>query len=292
MRLHCGAHVLDLARPRVMGILNVTPDSFADGGRHFDHDRALERARQMLADGADLIDVGGESTRPGALLVPERTELKRVLPLVEALAAEGVLVSVDTSKPAVMRAAIAAGASLVNDVRALQARGALEAVAGSGCAICLMHMQGRPRTMQANPRYADVVREVRDFLVQRALIAEAAGIARNRIAIDPGFGFGKTLAHNLALLRSLHALAGTGYPVLAGMSRKATIGEITGRDVDGRMAGSVAAALAAVAHGAAIVRVHDVRETVDALAVWLAVEGREPHEWRPPARPTTRPPPG
>ena len=259
-----------------MGILNVTPDSFADGGRHFDFERALDHARRMVADGADLIDVGGESTRPGAALVTERTELKRVLPLVAALAAENVPVSVDTAKPAVMRAALAAGACLVNDVRALQARGALDAVAGSGCGVCLMHMQGRPRTMQANPQYEDVVREVRDFLVARALIAEGAGIARERIAIDPGFGFGKTMAHNLTLLRSLRALAGTGYPVLAGLSRKATIGQITGRDVGDRMAGSVAAALAAVARGAAIVRVHDVRETVDALAVWLAAEGREP----------------
>ncbi|MCC7216976.1 MAG: dihydropteroate synthase [Burkholderiales bacterium] len=258
-----------------MGILNVTPDSFADGGRDFDVERALDHARRMVADGADLIDVGGESTRPGASLVPERAELRRVLPLVEALAAQNILVSVDTSKPAVMRAALAAGAGLINDVRALQARGALEAVAGSGCGVCLMHMQGKPRTMQANPRYDDVVREVRDFLVARALIAEGAGIARERIAIDPGFGFGKTMAHNLALLRSLRALAGAGYPVLAGLSRKATIGQITGRDVGERMAGSVAAALAAVARGAAIVRVHDVRETVDALAVWLAVEARD-----------------
>jgi dihydropteroate synthase len=181
-----------------------------------------------------------------------------------------VLVSIDTMKPGVMRAAIAAGASMVNDVRALQARGALEAVAGSGCAVCLMHMQGKPRTMQADPNYPDVVREIRDFLVARALIAEGAGIARDRIAIDPGFGFGKTRAHNLALLRSLRVFAQTGYPVLAGLSRKATIGEITGRDVGDRMAGSVAAALAAVAHGATIVRVHDVRETVDALKVWAA----------------------
>ena len=255
-----------------MGILNVTPDSFADGGRHFDHARALDHARRMLADGADLIDVGGESTRPGAMGIGARTEMQRVLPLVEALAAEGVLVSVDTSKPAVMRAAAAAGASLINDVRALQARGALAAAAASGCGVCLMHMQGRPRMMQANPRYDDVVREVRDFLVGRALIAEGVGIARDRIAIDPGFGFGKTEAHNLALLRSLRTLTGTGYPVLAGLSRKTTIGQVTGRDVEDRMAGSVAAALAAVARGAAIVRVHDVRETVDALAVWLAVE--------------------
>ena len=270
--LACGTHRLDLARPRVMGILNITPDSFADGGRHFDHELALTHARRMQADGADIIDVGGESTRPGAAAVSERTEIARVIPVIEALAAERFLVSVDTMKPGVMRAAIAAGAAMVNDVRALQARGALEAVAASGCAVCLMHMQGKPRTMQSDPDYLDVVREVRDFLVGRALIAEGAGIARDRIAIDPGFGFGKTLAHNLALLRSLRVFAQTGYPVLAGLSRKATIGEITGRPVEDRMAGSVAAALNAVAHGAAIVRVHDVRETVDALNVWLAVE--------------------
>ena len=270
--LQCGTHRLDFARPRVMGILNITPDSFADGGRHFDHELALTHARRMQADGADIIDVGGESTRPGAAAVSERTEIARVIPVIEALAAEKFLVSVDTMKPGVMRAAIAAGAAMINDVRALQARGALEAVAASGCAVCLMHMQGKPRTMQSDPDYLEVVREVRDFLVGRALIAEGAGIARDRIAIDPGFGFGKTMAHNLALLRSLRVFAQTGYPVLAGLSRKATIGEITGRPVEERMAGSVAAALNAVAHGAAIVRVHDVRETADALNVWLAVE--------------------
>jgi dihydropteroate synthase len=273
--LACGTHRLDLSRPRVMGILNVTPDSFADGGRNFDFDLALTHARRMLADGADIIDVGGESTRPGAKAVSERTEIERVIPVIAALAAENVLVSVDTMKPGVMRAAIAAGASMINDVRALQARGALEAVAGSRCAVCLMHMQGKPRTMQADPHYLDVVREIRDFLVERALIAEGAGIARDRIAIDPGFGFGKTQAHNLVLLRSLRLFAQTGYPVLAGLSRKATIGEITGRSVEDRMAGSVAAALMAVAHGAAIVRVHDVRETADALKVWLAVENSD-----------------
>jgi len=273
--LQCGTHRLDLSRPRVMGILNITPDSFADGGRHFDFDLALTHARRMLADGADIIDVGGESTRPGAKAVSERGEIARVIPVIEALAAEKVLVSVDTMKPGVMRAAIAAGASMINDVRALQARGALEAVAASGCAVCLMHMQGKPRTMQVDPHYLDVVREIRDFLVERALFAEGAGIARDRIAIDPGFGFGKTQAHNLVLLRSLRLFAQTGYPVLAGLSRKATIGEITGRSVEDRMAGSVAAALMAVAHGAAIVRVHDVRETADALKVWLAVENSD-----------------
>jgi dihydropteroate synthase len=270
--LQCGPHRLDLTRPRVMGILNVTPDSFADGGHHLDPSRALDHAREMIGDGAAIIDIGGESTRPGAQPVSEAEELERVIPLVAALAGEGALVSVDTMKPGIMRAAIAAGAAMVNDVRALQARGALEAVAASSAAVCLMHMRGEPRTMQADPHYEDVVREVGDFLLERALTCEAAGIARDRIVIDPGFGFGKTLSHNLELLRSLSALTETGYPVLAGLSRKATIGRITGRDVGDRMAGSVAAALAAVARGASIVRVHDVRETVDALNVWWAVE--------------------
>ena len=270
--LQCGPHRLDLTRPRVMGILNVTPDSFADGGHHLDPSRALDHAREMIGDGAAIIDIGGESTRPGAQPVSEAEELERVIPLVAALAGEGALVSVDTMKPGIMRAGIAAGAAMVNDVRALQARGALEAVAASSAAVCLMHMRGEPRTMQADPHYEDVVREVGDFLLDRALTCEAAGIARDRIVIDPGFGFGKTLSHNLELLRSLSALTETGYPVLAGLSRKATIGRITGRDVGDRMAGSVAAALAAVARGASIVRVHDVRETVDALNVWWAVQ--------------------
>ena len=270
--LQCGPHRLDLTRPRVMGILNVTPDSFADGGHHLDPSRALDHAREMIGDGAAIIDIGGESTRPGAQPVSEAEELERVIPLVAALAGEGALVSVDTMKPGIMRAGIAAGAAMVNDVRALQARGALEAVAASSAAVCLMHMRGEPRSMQADPHYEDVVREVGDFLLERALTCEAAGIARDRIVIDPGFGFGKTLSHNLELLRSLSALTETGYPVLAGLSRKATIGRITGRDVGDRMAGSVAAALAAVARGASIVRVHDVRETVDALNVWWAVE--------------------
>jgi dihydropteroate synthase len=255
-----------------MGILNVTPDSFSDGGLHFDPQRALDHARLMRKDGAAIIDIGGESTRPGAQPVTEADELARVIPLVAALVAEGALVSVDTMKPAVMRAAIAAGAAMVNDVRALREHGALAAVAESGAAVCLMHMQGDPRTMQADPQYEDVACEVRDFLVERALACEAAGIAHDRIVIDPGFGFGKSGAHNLALLRDLGVLAQTGYPVLAGLSRKATIGQITGRDAGERMAGSIAAALAAVARGASIVRVHDVRETVDALKIWAAVE--------------------
>lgn len=273
--LQCGPHKVDLARPRVMGILNITPDSFADAGAHFDHERALDHARRMLADGADIIDIGGESTRPGAQPVAERDELARVLPVIEVLAAEGAVVSIDTMKPAVMRAATAAGAALINDVRALQARGALEVAAESGAAVCLMHMRGEPRTMQSQPEYDDVVRDVRDFLVKRALICEASGIARDRIAIDPGFGFGKTLAHNLALTRALPAIKATGYPVLVGISRKSAIGKITGRDVADRLAGSLSAALAAVVRGASILRVHDVRETVDALKVWHAIETGE-----------------
>jgi dihydropteroate synthase len=260
-----------------MGIVNVTPDSFSDGGRYFTVDRAIDRGRTLIEDGADIIDIGGESTRPGAAPVTEEEELERVLPVVQALASGGALVSIDTMKPAVMRAAIAAGAVMVNDVRALQEPGTIDAIARSNAAVCLMHMKGAPRTMQLEPRYADVVAEVRDFLLARAQACEAAGIARERIAIDPGFGFGKTVEHNLTLLRDLRALVATGYPVVAGLSRKSTIGRLTGRDVDDRAAGSVAAALAAVARGASIVRVHDVQETVDALNVWLAVnEGGTP----------------
>jgi dihydropteroate synthase len=268
----CGSFAFRRARPLVMGVLNVTPDSFSDGGRHFDPGRALAHARRMRDDGADLIDIGGESTRPGAMPVAEGDELSRVMPLVEVLAAEGIAVAVDTRKPAVMRAAIEAGAAMINDVDALTAAGAIEICADSDVGVCLMHMQREPRTMQEAPVYGDVVAEVRDFLVARARACEAAGIATERIAIDPGFGFGKTLAHNLALLRSIGTLAATGYPVLVGLSRKSSLGEITGRGVDERLPASLAAALAAVSRGAAIVRVHDVRETVDALKMWCAVE--------------------
>ena len=271
MQLICGRRVLDLSRPRIMGVVNVTPDSFSDGGRFLDASRALSHARSLVADGADIVDVGGESTRPGAERVSEREELERVLPIVEALAAESAIVSIDTMKPAVMRAAVEAGASMINDVRALRKPGALQAAMRNDVAICLMHMQGDPRTMQDAPAYDDVVREVGDFLLRRAHVCEQAGIARERIVIDPGFGFGKTVEHNLELLRRLPEIAALGYPVLAGLSRKATIGRLTGREVEGRTAGSVAAALAAIERGASIVRVHDVRETVDALAVWLAV---------------------
>jgi dihydropteroate synthase len=226
----------------------------------------------MAADGADIVDLGGESTRPGAAPVDADEEIARVVPLVADLVAEGIAVSVDTMKPAVMRAALAAGAAMINDVRALQEPGALEALARGDAAVCLMHMQGEPRSMQAAPHYTDVVVEVRAFLVARAAACEAAGIARERIVIDPGFGFGKTLAHNLALAHALCEFAQTGYPVLAGLSRKSSLGAITGREVADRLPASLAAMLATAARGASIVRVHDVRATVDALKVWRAID--------------------
>ena len=269
--LRLGRHTLDLSRPRVMGILNVTPDSFSDGGRFLDRERALDHARRMVADGADIIDVGGESTRPGAVDVEEADELARVLPLVATLAAEDVLVSIDTMKPRVMREAVFAGAVMINDVRALREPGALDAATATGAAVCLMHMRGSPRTMQNDTRYDNVVEEVCHFLVDRARACEAAGIARDRIAIDPGFGFAKDVDDNLALARSLDVLAATGYPVVAGWSRKSTLGRLTGRRAEERLAASIAAMLAAVSRGAGIVRVHDVRETVDALVVWHAM---------------------
>jgi dihydropteroate synthase len=274
--LICGRHRLSLDRPLVMGVLNVTPDSFADGGTYLDLLDATDRVRQMLGEGADIVDIGGESTRPGAAPTSEADELERVIPLLEkirlACDARGVPISVDTRKPAVMRAAIAAGASMINDINALRAAGSMDAVSTSGAAVCLMHMQGEPATMQQSATYDDVVADVTAFLAERAAACVSAGIGRDRIVLDPGFGFGKTVDHNLVLLRRLAEIAALGYPLLAGLSRKSTIGVLTGRDVDDRMAGSVAAALAAVARGASIVRVHDVRETADALKVWRAVE--------------------
>lgn len=266
----CGRYTLALDRPLVMGIVNVTPDSFSDGGKHLDRRAAIMAARQMLEEGADILDIGGESTRPGAKPASLSEELDRVLPVIEALSGEGVPLSVDTQKPEVMRAAIAAGASVVNDVNALQAPGALAAVAASQAGVCLMHMQGTPGTMQSDPRYDDVLVEVREFLIDRADACDAMGIARARIVIDPGFGFGKTLAHNLTLLRDLDRFLETGYPVLVGLSRKSMLGALTGRDVQDRLAASVAAALLAAHKGAKILRVHDVRETVDALKIWQA----------------------
>jgi dihydropteroate synthase len=254
-----------------MGVLNVTPDSFSDGGRYLELPRALEHARRMVEEGAAVIDVGGESTRPGAEPVTAAQELRRVIPVVERLAADlAVPVSVDTSKPEVMRAALAAGAAMVNDVAALSAAGAIEALAASDAAVCLMHMQGEPRTMQQAPRYGDVVGEVRSFLRERVARCRAAGIGRERIVVDPGFGFGKTLAHNLELLRGLAEIAADGVPVLAGLSRKSMIGQLTGHATGDRLAGSLALAVLAVMNGASIVRAHDVGPTVDALRVVAA----------------------
>jgi dihydropteroate synthase len=266
--LHCGRFRLSLDRPLVMGILNVTPDSFADGGAHPDHASALAHARKLIADGADIIDIGGESTRPGAVPVSEADELERVLPLVRTLLDAGVPISVDTRKPGVMREALEAGADMINDIQALRAEGALQVLADSGAAVCLMHMQGDPATMQNDPRYDDVVGEVKAFLQERVVACRKAGIDSRRIVIDPGFGFGKTVEHNVSLLRSLQIFTSLEFPVLIGLSRKGTLGALTGRTVGARMPASIGAALVAVAKGAAIVRVHDVAETVDALEVW------------------------
>lgn len=269
--LKCGRFTLSLERPLIMGVVNVTPDSFSDGGLFGDSGQATAHARRLIDEGADILDIGGESTRPGSAPVPVAEERRRILPVLESLSDCGVPVAVDTRKPQLMREALAAGASMINDTNALGAAGALEAVAASDAAVCLMHMRGDPRTMQDAPAYDDVVREVRDFLRGRVAAAENAGIARARIVVDPGFGFGKTLEHNLALLRGLSVFAGLGGALLAGLSRKSMLGRLTGRDVGERVHASVAAALAAVKNGAHIVRVHDVAATRDALAVWNAV---------------------
>ena len=275
MRLNCGPFSLDLTRPLVMGIVNVTPDSFSDGGRHFSASRAIEHGLQLMQEGAGILDVGGESTRPGAAPVGEQEELDRVLPVIEGLREAGLPISIDTYKPAVMRAAIAAGACLVNDVNALLAPGALEVVAGTDAGVCLMHKQGDPHNMQSKPAYTDVVAEVGAFLMERLHACSAMGIPRDRLVVDPGFGFGKSLEHNLALLRRLAEFGHLGVPVLAGLSRKSMLGAITGQPVEQRMPASVAAALIAVQRGARIVRVHDVRATCDALAVWQSVENQQ-----------------
>ncbi len=272
MFLHCGKYQLSLARPLIMGVVNITPDSFSDGGHYLQTAAAVARARQLLAEGADMLDLGGESTRPGAAPVTLEEERRRVLPVLTALADAGVPLSIDTWKPELMREAAAAGAAIINDVNGFEAPGAWAAVAGSGCAICIMHRQGTPETMQQAPQYGDVVAEVGNYLGARVAAAERAGIARERIVVDPGFGFGKTLEHNLALLRGIGRLAPPGVPVLAGLSRKSMIGALTGREVGERVFGSVAAALIAAQRGAVIVRVHDVAATRDALAVWSAVE--------------------
>jgi dihydropteroate synthase len=261
----------------VLGIVNVTPNSFSDGGRFLEAAQAIDHGLRLREEGADLVDVGGESTRPGAETVALEEELRRVMPVVEALAREGVPVSVDTMKPAVMRAAIDAGCAVVNDVNAFRAPGAIEAVASAGVGLIAMHMQGTPGTMQQEPRYDDVVAEVGAYLRGRAQALEAAGVDGARIVLDPGFGFGKALEHNVALFRAIPVLASLGYPILAGVSRKRMIGEITGRPLGSRTAGSVAAALLAVQNGARLVRVHDVKETVDAIRVWTAMKPSENH---------------
>ena len=273
MQMNFAGKALDLSRCHVMGVLNVTPDSFSDGGRFNQVDAALARAREMVADGATFIDVGGESTRPGATPVPLDEELDRVCPVVERITSElDVVISVDTSAPEVMRESSKLGAGLINDVRALQRPGAPEAVAESGLPVCLMHIQGEPDTMQDNPSYRNVCQEVSSFLAERLRAVEGAGVSPDRIILDPGFGFGKSLAHNLQLLSALEQLRALGHPLLVGMSRKSMLGHITGRDVGERLSASLAAATIAAMKGASIIRAHDVRETVDAVKVVTAME--------------------
>lgn len=272
LQIDCAGRLLDLTRPCVMGVLNVTPDSFSDGGDFFGADSALRHAERMSEEGSRIIDVGGESTRPGAVPVSAQEEVDRVAPVIEALCSRIDLpISVDTSKPDVMRAAVSAGAGMINDVRALRRPGALEAAVDAGVPVCLMHMQGQPGTMQAAPSYVDVVSEVRAFLADRVRACTAAGITGERLLLDPGFGFGKTLAHNLQLLEGLGELCSLGPPLLVGMSRKSMIGALTGRPIGERLAGSLAAAVLAVERGARLVRAHDVAPTVDALRVTWAL---------------------
>jgi dihydropteroate synthase len=277
--LHCRARRLDLSQPRIMGVINVTPDSFSDGGRfttaHADLPRIVDLAESMIADGASILDVGGESTRPGSQGVSVAEECRRVMPVVERLLEFDIIVSVDTSKPAVANAALAAGVHLINDVTGGSDPAMLQAVSDSGAALCLMHMQGEPRSMQVAPRYDDVVAEVREFLAQRVAACRAAGITDEHLLLDPGFGFGKTLEHNLALLRDLRSLGVDALPLLVGLSRKAMIGAVTGRSLEHRAAGSAAAALLAAQRGAAVVRVHDVAETADALRMLAAVDATD-----------------
>jgi dihydropteroate synthase len=270
--LDCAGRPLELDRPRIAGIVNVTPDSFSDGGQFLDPARAIEHGLKLAAEGADLLDIGGESTRPGARPISADEEIARVVPVIEALARRSAIpIAIDTSKPQVMRAAIAAGAGMINDVYALRRDGALDAAAELKVPVCLMHMLGEPGTMQDDPRYDDVVGDVKRFLADRIFSCEMAGIDKKRLLIDPGFGFGKTLEHNLALLRALDQFATFGVPLFVGLSRKGMIGQLTGREIDQRVAGSTAAALIAVQNGAKIVRVHDVAATCDVLAVWQGV---------------------
>ena len=274
-QLDCAGRALILDRPRVMGIVNVTPDSFSDGGKYESVDAAVAHALRLAEEGADILDIGGESTRPGADDVSLQEELRRVIPVIERLAKETALpISIDTSKPEVMRAAVAAGAGMINDVYALRREGALDAAAALGVPVVLMHMQGEPRSMHAAPDYDDVVADVHRFLAERIFSAEMAGIAKRMIVVDPGFGFGKSTTHNLALLARLDRFGDLGVPVLAGLSRKRSIGEITGRDDSrDRVHGSVAAHVIAAQRGAKLLRVHDVAATVDALKIWNAVNG-------------------
>ena len=270
--LQCGRFSLSLKRPLVMGIINVTPDSFSDGDAYFSMQAALDHARRLVDEGADILDVGGESTRPGAQPVQADEELRRVLPVVQALGDCGVPLSVDTCKPEVMREVLRAGADMINDIRGFGSAAAVSAVASSRCAVCVMHMQGEPRTMQVQPVYQDVVAEVRRALLEGARRLQDAGVASERIVLDPGFGFGKSVDHNYTLLRELPSVVGTLYASLVGVSRKSMIGAVTGRPAAQRLGGSVAAALAAAMRGVHILRVHDVADTVSALKVWARVE--------------------
>jgi dihydropteroate synthase len=270
--LDCAGRELRLDQPRIAGIVNVTPDSFSDGGKFIDTDAAIAHGLKLAEEGADLLDIGGESTRPRAEPISVDEEIARVVPVIAALSKQTAIpISIDTSKPDVMRAAVAAGAGMINDVYALRSEGALDAAAALKVPVCLMHMLGEPRTMQNDPRYDDVVSDVRRFLAERIFACEMSGIDKKKIIVDPGFGFGKTLEHNLALLRALDQFAALGVPLMVGLSRKKMIGTITGRELDDRAVGSAAAAMIAVQKGAAIVRVHDVAATKDALAIWTAV---------------------
>lgn len=274
MLFECGHFSLQFDSPKVMGILNVTPDSFSDGGQFAQQEAAVAQALLLIEQGAAILDIGGESTRPNAQPVPLDEELQRVIPVIEALVARDIPVpiSIDTYKPEVMRAAIAAGASMVNDVRGLQTPGALEVVAGSQVGVCIMHMQGTPQTMQLDPQYTDVVAEVKQFLSNQRDACLAAGIAPSRIMLDPGFGFGKTRSHNIALVKALPELFALNCPLLVGLSRKSVLGQMTGNDVDARLHASVAAAVISAMHGAHLLRVHDVKATVEALKVVAALK--------------------
>ena len=273
MIFNCGKFQLDLTNPCVMGIVNVTPDSFSDGGQFAASNLAADHALKLVEEGAAILDIGGESTRPNATPVGLQEELDRVIPVIEALVSQvNIPISIDTYKPQVMQAAINAGASIVNDVRALQEEGALQVVSESNAGVCLMHMQGTPQTMQDNPQYDNVVYEVRDFLVARLQTCIDVGIAKNRILLDPGFGFGKTRAHNIALIRQLESFAALGQPLLVGLSRKSVLGEMTGNDVDARLYASIAASVIAAQKGAKILRVHDVKAMVEALKVVSAIQ--------------------